>query len=64
MAITKQQNGADLTVPPFYVRDDGVKISESEIVQSTRIGVDYADDWKQRPWRFFLKDNIFVSRKK
>ncbi len=64
MAITKQQNNADLTVPPFYVRDEGVKISENEIAQSTRIGVDYADDWKQRPWRFFLKDNIFVSRKK
>jgi DNA-3-methyladenine glycosylase len=64
MDITKKQNGADLTIPPFYIRDDGVKVPETEIAQSTRIGVDYADEWKHKPWRFYLKDSPFVSRKK
>jgi DNA-3-methyladenine glycosylase len=64
MDITKKQNGADLTIPPFYICDDGVKVPETEIAQSTRIGVDYADEWKHKPWRFYLKDSPFVSRKK
>jgi DNA-3-methyladenine glycosylase len=63
MGITKKQNGADLCMLPLYIRDDGVKVVESEIVEAARIGVDYADEWKHMPWRFYIKDNSFVSVK-
>jgi DNA-3-methyladenine glycosylase len=26
-----------------------------------RIGIAYAGEWADRPWRFFLKGNPFVS---
>jgi DNA-3-methyladenine glycosylase len=63
MALSKKQNDADLTAPPFYIRDDGVTVPKGDIVQTTRIGVDYADDWKEKPWRFYIKDSQFVSVK-
>ncbi len=62
LAITKQLNGADMTKKPFYIRDDGVKVNKENIVAATRIGVDYADEWKHKPWRFYIKNNPYVSK--
>jgi DNA-3-methyladenine glycosylase len=27
-----------------------------------RIGIDYAEEWKDKPWRFWIKDNPYVSK--
>jgi DNA-3-methyladenine glycosylase len=61
MGISKIQNRADMTVPPLYISD--APVLEEEIVKTTRIGVDYAGAWKDRHWRFYIKDNRFVSKK-
>lgn len=34
-----------------------------EIVEATRIGIDYAEEAKDFPWRFYIKDNMYVSKK-
>lgn len=34
-----------------------------EIVESKRIGIDYAEEAKDFLWRFYIKDNIYVSKK-
>jgi DNA-3-methyladenine glycosylase len=62
MGISKVQNGLDLTTSAFYVKD-APSISASDIVEATRIGVDYAGEWQKKPWRFYVKDNRFVSIK-
>ena len=62
MGLSKKQNGADLCVPPFYI-EEGARVSEKDVVLTTRIGVDYAYEWKHKPWRFYIKDNEFVSIK-
>ena len=36
---------------------------EIEIVETTRIGIDYAEEAINFPWRFYIKDNIYVSKK-
>jgi DNA-3-methyladenine glycosylase len=61
MDITKLQNKADITAPPLYIND--APVPEEQIVETTRIGVDYAGEWKNRHWRFYIKDNLFVSKK-
>jgi len=61
MDITKKQNGADLCRQPLCI-NDGVAVNKEEVIQTTRINVDYADEWKDRPWRFFVKGNKFVSK--
>lgn len=37
-------------------------MTDVEIVESKRIGVDYAGDWTHKHWRYYIKDNKFVSR--
>ena len=62
MGISKTQNKADLTTPPLYI-NDAATLSQLDIVETTRIGVDYAGEWKKKTWRFYIKSNRFVSVK-
>jgi DNA-3-methyladenine glycosylase len=60
LGVTKKQNGADLCTRPLHI-DEGETVQKRNIVQSTRIGVDYAEEWKNLPWRFYIGNNPFVS---
>lgn len=44
-----------------YITDDNNE--DFEIVESKRIGIDYAEEAKDFLWRFYIKDNIYVSKK-
>ncbi len=48
---------------PLFIGDMGTKISKNKIIKAKRIGVDYAGKWKNRLLRFYLKDNVFISKK-
>jgi DNA-3-methyladenine glycosylase len=48
MGISTRQNGADLCAKPLHI-DAGVDVDPAEIVQTTRINVDYAGEWKGLP---------------
>ena len=39
-----------------------VKVNENDIVSTTRIGVDYAEEDALKPWRFYIKENRWVSK--
>ena len=45
----------------FYIEDS--KDEKFEIVKTTRIGIDYADEAIDFPWRFYIKDNKYISKK-
>jgi DNA-3-methyladenine glycosylase len=62
MNITRSQNATDLTLPPLYIKD-APPIPPEDMVETTRIGVDYAGEWKNKPWRFYIRRNVFVSVK-
>lgn len=34
-----------------------------EIVETTRIGIDYAEEAREFLWRFYIKDNTYISKK-
>lgn len=58
MGIDKTLYGADLTGKTIYVEDRGEEAGK--IVSTNRIGI---DEGKEKKWRFYIKDNRFVSRK-
>jgi DNA-3-methyladenine glycosylase len=62
MDITKAQNKLDVTKPPLYIKNVPA-VNLDEIVETTRVGVDYAGEWKNSPWRFYIKGNKHVSKK-
>jgi DNA-3-methyladenine glycosylase len=62
LKIDKSLNNFDLTERTLWIEDRGLKIKPLEIVAAKRIGVDYAGKYKNKPWRFYLKGNPFVSK--
>ena len=60
--IDRQLDAADLLGNRVWF-EDGPKIPRSQIASGPRIGIDYAEQWKDKPWRFWIKGNPFVSRK-
>jgi DNA-3-methyladenine glycosylase len=46
---------------PIWIGEANTDIPE-DIVQTTRVGVDYAQEDAFLPWRFYIRDNPFVSR--
>ena len=62
MDISKTQNRTDLTAPPLFI-EDALVVPENNIVDTTRIGVDYSGEWKNKRWRFYIRNNKFVSVK-
>ena len=57
MAITKDLNKVDLCGRDFFITDKikGVENPTFEIAAAARIGIDYAGEARDFPWRFFVK---------
>jgi len=57
MGITREQNQVDLCKMDFFITDkiDGIENQSFEVETSPRIGIDYAEEAKDFPWRFLLK---------
>ena len=58
MAIGREAYGLDLCASPLFLAEGPRTRSAS----SARIGIDYAGDWAQKPWRFFDPKSRYVSR--
>jgi DNA-3-methyladenine glycosylase len=58
LAISRELNGHDLRIEPLQlvIRPS---LAAAAVVQTTRIGISQAKDV---PWRFYIKDNGYVSR--
>jgi DNA-3-methyladenine glycosylase len=59
LKIDRALDGVPLEPPILYLMDDG--FVPAEVHQARRVGVDYAGDWKDRPWRFCL-DSAHLSK--
>ncbi|NDD91102.1 DNA-3-methyladenine glycosylase [bacterium] len=59
LQIGKRDNGASLSGPRFWVRDDGFQVSN--VLCSGRVGISQGKDLF---WRFFIEGNPHVSQAK
>ncbi|MEL6560601.1 MAG: DNA-3-methyladenine glycosylase [Bacteroidota bacterium] len=62
LGITLDQYGADLCEDRVWIEDRS--IDSFEIEARKRVGIDYAKEDKDLPWRFVMKSNKWVSRPK
>jgi DNA-3-methyladenine glycosylase len=60
MSIDKALNGANLLGSVIWLEDRN--LAPGRIGISPRVGVDYAGEYKHKPWRFFVENNPHVSR--
>jgi len=63
MGIDRKLDKADLLGDRVWI-EEGVSVSRRQIARGPRIGIDYAEEWVKKAWRFWIRDNPFVSRAK
>ncbi|MEO6038998.1 MAG: DNA-3-methyladenine glycosylase [Saprospiraceae bacterium] len=63
LGITTHWTGQRLDDPdsPIWIEDRSELIPEESIVAGKRIGVDYAGEAAEWPWRFWIRDSPFVK---
>lgn len=62
LGVGKELNNADLLGEKVWL-EDFKTFSDAEVASGKRVGIDYAEEFADKPWRFWVKDNPFVSRK-
>ena len=63
LGIDRTFNGKFLLHDEVWIEDLGKKIAKVDIEASPRIGIDYAGEDALLPWRFTVKNNLWISRK-
>ena len=61
MGITRELYGTDFCGDELYILDD--EYTYIQIGVSPRIGIDYAGEWRDKPLRFYVEGNEYVSGK-
>ena len=62
MSIDRQIDGSDLLSDRVWI-EQFETVPQSKIARGPRIGIDYAQEWIEKPWRFWVKGNEYLSRK-
>ena len=60
MSIDKRLNGEDLLGQTLWLENG--RVDPGPIHTGPRVGVDYAGEYKDKPWRFYLANNPHVSK--
>jgi DNA-3-methyladenine glycosylase len=62
LGIDRALDRADLLGERVWIEEGRGPIPRSAIAVGPRIGIDYAGEWADRPWRFWIRNSSFVSR--
>jgi DNA-3-methyladenine glycosylase len=62
LAVNRALDGHDLVAGDRLWLEAGEPVPDSEVSVGPRIGVDYAGEWANRPWRYWITGNRAVSR--
>ena len=64
LGIKTDLNGIDLFDDNslIHLEDDGIEYKPNEIIASPRVGIDYAEEYISKPWRFRVKNNIWAGK--
>ena len=60
LGINKSHNKILLTGNIVWIEDRNIQVGN--ICETTRIGIDYAEEYKDKPWRYYIEGNKWVSR--
>lgn len=61
LGIQLDQYGLKLDSDTIWI-EEGDNLRNDQIISTTRIGVEYAKEDALKPWRFYMKENEWVSR--
>ncbi|MEO1260916.1 MAG: DNA-3-methyladenine glycosylase [Bacteroidota bacterium] len=63
LGIKTLHTGIDLTTgeSPIWIEDRGGSVAPNDIIASPRVGIDYAEECIDWPWRFRIKNSKWTS---
>ena len=61
MGIDRSYNGEDLLGERIWI-EEYRKFPEAQIASGPRVGIDYAEEFVDMPWRFWVEGNPYVSK--
>lgn len=64
LGIHTKHTGLLLLDDEVWIDDRGIKLKKDQVVAGTRVGVAYAQEDAYLPYRFWIKDNKYVSKGK
>jgi DNA-3-methyladenine glycosylase len=62
LGLDRSFNGEDLGGERVWLEAADRKLKPRQIASGPRVGIDYAEEYIDKPWRFWIKDNPYVSR--
>ena len=62
LGIDRTMNGKSLQKDEVWIEESGIQITRKQVVSTPRIGIDYAGEDANLPWRFVIRDNPWSSR--
>jgi len=63
LGIDRKLNNEDLLGERIWIEESDFKVSRKNVMTGKRIGIDYAEEYAEKLWRFWVKDNPHVSKK-
>jgi DNA-3-methyladenine glycosylase len=65
LGINRHHSGTNMLAgkTDIWIEDRQIYYEEDQIVSTSRIGIDYAEEWKDKPWRFYIKDSKWISKR-
>jgi DNA-3-methyladenine glycosylase len=64
MGMSKIHTGGNLFSEEIFIEDDGMRYRKDQILATNRIGVEYAREDAELPYRFIIPSSPYVSAKK
>jgi len=64
LGINKRHNGIDLQENKIWLEDTSIRYANCQIQKGPRVGIAYAEEWADKPYRFKIKDNPWTSKPK
>jgi DNA-3-methyladenine glycosylase len=61
MGIDRSLDRADLLGDDVWI-EEGESVKPRHIASGPRVGINYAEEYVSKPWRFWIKNNPYVSR--
>ena len=62
MNINTSLNGIDLCEDEMFITNQSGLRSNEEIIAAPRVNINYAEEYRDKLWRFLLRGNAFVSK--
>lgn len=62
LGISRKINAVSLQSDVIWIEDRGLTFPDKDLAAGPRVGVDYAGNDALLPYRFYVKENIYVSK--